>query len=148
MGAIRKACEKKVEFGKRSPKKKKNSYSFLLLNYVFVVFADAPIVLHPADIPNDSKEWLEAAASNNNNSTTETDLALIPRGWWRANVDRTVMEGLERSLEYLKEILKNDTFDVSIKKMRYFFLPLLMAFFSSVHREYLGSVKALLWQAF
>ncbi|GJJ14043.1 hypothetical protein Clacol_008300 [Clathrus columnatus] len=74
-----------------------------------MVFPDAPTILHPVDIPTDSQAWLDAAATNN--LVPKDDPALIPRAWWRANADKTVCEGLERSLESLKEILKNDVYD-------------------------------------
>lgn len=101
--------------------------------------------MHPVDIPVQSREWLEAAASNMS-ADDSSDPALTPRAWWRANAERTVMEGLERSLEFLKEILKNNTFDVRVDM--YVPMPNLRLFIDSFAREYWDLARAPQWQAF
>jgi len=86
MSAIRKACEKNVEF----------------------VFLNAPNTLEPSDIPGHTLQLLQAAESF---ASTETDDSLTPRAWWRANEDKTVYYGLEGSLELFKEVLSKNKFD-------------------------------------
>ncbi|KIJ41081.1 hypothetical protein M422DRAFT_75668 [Sphaerobolus stellatus SS14] len=87
MSAIRKACEKNVEF----------------------VFLDAPTVLLVSDLPGHSLEWLQAAEANA--APSEPDDALTPRAWWRANEDKTTYYGLEQSIELVRETLKKTRFN-------------------------------------
>ncbi|KAF8499904.1 serine hydrolase FSH, partial [Hysterangium stoloniferum] len=86
MSAIRKACEKHVQF----------------------VFLDAPHILVPADLPGHALEWLQAAEANA--SPSEPDEALTPRGWWEANADRTKMTGLHETLALLRDTLRSTRF--------------------------------------
>lgn len=86
MSAIRKACEVHVEF----------------------VFLDAPHIIVPADLPGHAQEWLQAAESNA--SPSEPDDALTPRGWWKADADRTKMTGLHESLTLLRDTLQSTQF--------------------------------------
>ncbi|KAF8912681.1 FSH1-domain-containing protein [Mucidula mucida] len=94
IGALRKQCGKSVDF----------------------VFLDGPIVLQPVDL---------FGASSSNETSTEgrlaelgaseagatDDPALKPRGWYKANHDKTKAIGLEDSLVLLRETLKERKFD-------------------------------------
>ncbi|KDQ56391.1 hypothetical protein JAAARDRAFT_70691 [Jaapia argillacea MUCL 33604] len=82
MAAIRKAC-KDTEF----------------------IFIDAPHVLLPADIPS---SWSLDAPEV---STSSSDPALTPRGWFRSNPERTIADGMEESLDVIGEVLKGGKFD-------------------------------------
>ncbi|KAF8589482.1 hypothetical protein K439DRAFT_1332677 [Ramaria rubella] len=84
MGAIRKACEKHVEF----------------------IFVDAPHILVPADLPGHALEWLQAAEAN----ATIGDANLTPRAWWKSNAERSVCIGLTESLLLLKTTLQKTTY--------------------------------------
>jgi hypothetical protein len=68
------------------------------------VIVDAPHILLPAELDAPSEE-LAALQAN-----PETAM----RGWWTANAERTKVTGLHESLLVIKEILKNQRFDVSI----------------------------------
>jgi len=67
-------------------------------------FAEAPLVLEPVDMPG----FRESAAPR---SGASTPLDLVPRGWWRANEDRTVYHGAEESIQYIKELMIKEKFD-------------------------------------
>ncbi len=88
-----------------------------ILNVGILVFLDGPIVLQPVDL---------FGASSSNETSTEgrlaelgaseagatDDPALKPRGWYKANHDKTKAIGLEDSLVLLRETLKERKFDV------------------------------------
>lgn len=69
------------------------------------VFIDGPHVLLPADMDGSPAQYGAAEAE-------ASDPALTPRGWWRANDDRTRYHGLEASIAYLRDILKADRYEV------------------------------------
>jgi len=74
------------------------------------VFVDGPIVLQPADIPSNWGVPLEALGAAEA-AAAEEDPALTPRGWWRANPDRTSTSGLEDSITLLRDVLKRDRYE-------------------------------------
>jgi len=85
LGAIRRACGKTIDF----------------------VFVDAPLVLQPADLAIfDSKALNAEEATPQSKSPEDT-----PRGWWKADPDRSKAVGLEESLLALKDVLMKDTYD-------------------------------------
>ncbi|EMD32934.1 hypothetical protein CERSUDRAFT_118363 [Gelatoporia subvermispora B] len=90
IGAVRKACSKDVDF----------------------VFVEAPHILSPVDLTasfsstNTTLSDLGAAEA-----ADETDPALAPRAWWKADAARTQTIGLEESLIFLRDILKETHFD-------------------------------------
>ncbi|KAI0067570.1 FSH1-domain-containing protein [Artomyces pyxidatus] len=84
---------------------------------VELVFVDAPIVLHPVDMPsafgsasNESPESLAAFGAPEASATAD-DPKLTPRAWWKTNAARTVVAGLEESLDFLKSVLQGQHFD-------------------------------------
>ncbi|KIP03719.1 hypothetical protein PHLGIDRAFT_129970 [Phlebiopsis gigantea 11061_1 CR5-6] len=83
MGALRKAC-KGTE----------------------LVFLDAPHVLSPADLAEtfNTAEELGAAEAE------ESDPALQPRGWWKVDRGRTKLNGIEASLDLLRDTLNKDRY--------------------------------------
>lgn len=84
MSAIRKACERDVEF----------------------IFLDAPHIVQSAEMAPHSLQWLQAAEANI--SPFDPDGALTPRAWWRANDERTVYGGLDKTLVFFSEWLKEN----------------------------------------
>ncbi|KAF8756532.1 Serine hydrolase (FSH1) [Rhizoctonia solani] len=86
MGVLRKACGKNVEF----------------------VFLDAPVLLQPADLPQSfaSVEALDTVKA------PPEEPELQPRAWWRANLDRTVYYHVPETIEYLKNYLKDQRFNL------------------------------------
>jgi Serine hydrolase (FSH1) len=80
-----------------------------VLNISYPVFIDAPHVLVPADLPGHSLEWLQAAESV---AMTKGDSSLTPRAWWKSNSEKSVCIGLEQSLLFLRDILREATFQV------------------------------------
>ncbi|KAK7690144.1 hypothetical protein QCA50_006793 [Cerrena zonata] len=85
LGALRKACGKDIDF----------------------VFVDAPHILSPADIAETFNTTQELGAAE----ADETDPAMLPRAWWRADKERKRTDGLEASLIYLRDILKKDHYE-------------------------------------
>ncbi|CAE6346996.1 unnamed protein product [Rhizoctonia solani] len=86
MGVLRKACGKNVEF----------------------VFLDAPILLQPVDMP-------QSAASVEALDTVKAppeEPELQPRAWWRANSDKTDYYHVPETIEYLKNYLKDQKFNL------------------------------------
>lgn len=45
---------------------------------------------------------------------TQSDPATALRGWWKANKEKTKVEGLEESLSLIRDVLKEQRFDVRI----------------------------------
>lgn len=74
------------------------------------VFVDAPIVLQPADIPSNWGVPLEALGAPEAAAADE-DPSLTPRGWWRANPDRSIMTGIEESIALLRDMLSRDRYE-------------------------------------
>ena len=75
------------------------------------MFLDAPIVLHPVDLADAFGTDLSSLGAS---EASQEDPALLPRGWWKANKDRTSSEGLESTVEYLRDTVKDQKFDVSL----------------------------------
>lgn len=65
------------------------------------VFLDGPIVLPPVDLPLDFGSLDRPPPID-----APTDPELIPRAWWRANEDRTVYQGVDDTLIYVRDFLK------------------------------------------
>ncbi|VDC05098.1 unnamed protein product [Peniophora sp. CBMAI 1063] len=77
-----------------------------------LVIVDAPIVLYPADLvetfgPSADLSSLGAGEA----SAAAEDPKLTPRGWWKTNQDRTSADGLEDSVAFLRDVLKEKHFD-------------------------------------
>jgi len=47
-------------------------------------------------------------------SEVEADTNLAPRAWWKINKDRTVAKGLAESIMYLRDVLREGRYDVSL----------------------------------
>lgn len=47
-------------------------------------------------------------------TTTTSDPALTPRGWFKSDRERTVAKGLEEALQTLKDVLLRDRYVVSL----------------------------------
>lgn len=73
------------------------------------VFLDAPHILTPVDLAQsfNTPEDLGAAEAS------ETDPALMPRAWWKTDLQRTKTIGAETSLELLRDVLSKDHYEVS-----------------------------------
>jgi len=82
LGALRKAVDKDIE----------------------LVFVDGPIVLQPVDLDGFTANELGSAEA------TTSDPALLPRGWYKSNPERTVAKGLEEALQTLKDVLARDRY--------------------------------------
>ncbi|KAA1476507.1 FSH1-domain-containing protein [Dentipellis sp. KUC8613] len=100
LSALRKTCGKAIEF----------------------VFVDAPVVLYPADLA----ETFGTAAPSTDDASNSGDLAalgaaeataaaddpkLTPRAWWKANAARTKTDGMDESVVWLRDLLKEQKFD-------------------------------------
>ena len=81
----------------------------VLLTYL-IVFVDGPMVLQPVDLDGFTSNALGACEA----TTAISDPALTPRGWYKANPDRTVANGLEDALQTLKNVLLQDHYVVSL----------------------------------
>lgn len=82
------------------------------------VFIDAPHVLNPVDLATDIERV------NVDGSEKLGDPMLTPRGWWtKADSGKAESHatGLEASLQYLRDYLANETFDVR-SPIPFFFL--------------------------
>jgi hypothetical protein len=66
------------------------------------VFVDAPHILIPE---GHSFGMLQTA-----------DSSVIPRAWWRSNDERTVYTGLNESLLYFRDVLRETRFQVRSKR--------------------------------
>jgi hypothetical protein len=64
---------------------------------------DAPNVLVPADVKVFGEQ----------DKVESDEVTSTARGWWRTNADRTTAVGLEKSLEMLRDLLRESRFDVS-----------------------------------
>ncbi|KAI0317406.1 serine hydrolase FSH [Amylostereum chailletii] len=83
---------------------------------VELVFLDAPILLYPVDLAETfgtssaSASDLSALGAAEASPEAE-DPALMPRGWWKANKERTSSDGMEGTLDYLKGVLQGQRFE-------------------------------------
>ena len=77
-----------------------------------LVWLDAPFVLSPADLAEtfSSPADLDAAEAEE-----DTDPAMRPRGWWKVDTKRTRTDGIEQSFELIRDVLKKDHYDVSLR---------------------------------
>jgi len=66
-------------------------------------------ILQPVDLDFGG----QYASAFETEAVQSTDPALAPRGWWRANADKTGLTGLEESFAVVKETLQGSRFDVS-----------------------------------
>lgn len=73
------------------------------------VFLDAPHVLSPADLAETFNTTEELGAAE----AEESDPALQPRGWWKVDRGRMKMNGIEASLDLLRDTLQKDRYVVS-----------------------------------
>lgn len=85
------------------------SFTFCL-SVSFPVFVDAPHMLIPG-----GHSSLKTLRPTNSLSMTEGDPSLIPRAWWRSNEERTVYTGLNESLLFFRDLLRETTFQVRCK---------------------------------
>ena len=74
------------------------------------VFPDAPIVLEPVDLGGIN---VTPDALNASEILQVQGPESIPRGWWKANHDKTVYTGVDKTIQTLKELLVKERFDVS-----------------------------------
>ncbi|KAG9312108.1 serine hydrolase FSH [Chiua virens] len=74
-----------------------------------LVFVDGPMVLYPVDLDGFSANAL-GASEVTQDATSEYDPTTTPRGWFKANADRTVARGLEDALQMLKDVLVRDRY--------------------------------------
>ncbi|RPD66858.1 hypothetical protein L227DRAFT_648029 [Lentinus tigrinus ALCF2SS1-6] len=93
MGALRKACGKDIDF----------------------VFIDACHVLTPVDLAEAFRSTESESSSLNDlgaqEASTDSDPALAPRGWWKADAARTKTIGIEDSILQLRDVLIKDRYD-------------------------------------
>jgi len=68
------------------------------------------MVLQPVDIDGFTANALDASEV----TAAISNPGLTPRAWYRANPDRTVANGLEDTLQMLKEVLLRDHYVVSL----------------------------------
>ena len=103
MSAIRKQC-KDCEFGAARCLK-----SLLSLTLCSIVYADAPSVLLPADMPQTLGTI--GVAEVTPVEVEPSDPEVIPRGWWK----RGDPESMQRCIEFLRDLLhqQRQPFDVS-----------------------------------
>ncbi|CUA75838.1 hypothetical protein RSOLAG22IIIB_12040 [Rhizoctonia solani] len=72
-----------------------------------LVFLDAPILLQPADMP---QNFASAEALDTVKAPPE-EPELQPRAWWRANLDKTEYYYVPETIAYLKNYLKDQRFN-------------------------------------
>ncbi|EJF61922.1 serine hydrolase FSH [Dichomitus squalens] len=92
MGALRKSCGKDID----------------------LVFIDAPHVLTPADLAEAFGSSSESSSLDQlgaQEAATDSDPALLPRGWWQVDAARTKTIGLEDSILQIRDLLLKDRYD-------------------------------------
>ena len=109
MAAIRKACANQVEMGR--PHEFHPTYSpYITFTGRPSVFIDAPHILYPVDFTtNVERETVDVT-----HKSLEDHVPTF-RGWWtKADCGRmnTSATGLETSLQYLRDYLIHERFDV------------------------------------
>jgi len=72
------------------------------------------MVLLPADLDGSTASTSLAALGASEANTTSSDPSTTPRAWWKTNPDKTVVQGLEEALLHLRDILRQDRYDVGI----------------------------------
>ena len=74
------------------------------------MFVDAPHILQPVDIApfGSTQETLDQLSSQ----PQPTNPAELPRGWWKANPEKTKYSGVEESVATLRELLVKDRYEV------------------------------------
>lgn len=81
----------------------------VLTIFASLVFLDAPILLKPADMPQSAG----TAQALDTIQAPPDEPELQPRAWWKANSDKTVYYHVPETMEYMRNYLKNEKFDVS-----------------------------------
>lgn len=69
----------------------------------YLVFVNAPHILLAAEM---------FASEQPAVADTQFDPNTALRGWWKANKEKTKVEGLEESLSLIRDVLKEQRFDV------------------------------------
>ena len=81
----------------------------------WTVFIDAPHVLTPVDLAEAFRSSESESSSLNDlgaqEASTDSDPALAPRGWWKADAARTKTIGIEDSILQLRDVLSKDHYD-------------------------------------
>src|ERR1700676_3122921 len=109
MAAIRKLCGKDIELGTSLPDLAISYRSATPLTTPnHTVFIDGPHLLQPVDLAWSSAPQLGASEAS------DSDPALAPRAWWKANEERTRALGLDASLALLRDVLKADQYEVCL----------------------------------
>ena len=84
---------------------------------LFLVFIDAPHVLHPVDLVDDRNcpSNLDLNESEADFETSKIrDPLLVLRGWWLPDYERLKGVGVAESLTVVRDILKTRKFKVSL----------------------------------
>ncbi|KAF9012675.1 serine hydrolase FSH [Cyathus striatus] len=76
-----------------------------------MVFIDAPIILQPADLVFATPGNVASQLDSSEATPATQDPALAPRGWWKANQDKTEFYGMEESISMIRDVLKERKFD-------------------------------------
>ncbi|PPQ92427.1 hypothetical protein CVT25_008648, partial [Psilocybe cyanescens] len=102
LGALRKE-RKDLEFGANQSLHFSSNESTLMISFhrqmSYLVFVNAPHIL------------LAAASEQLAVADTQSDPNTALRGWWKANKEKTKVEGLEESLNLIRDVLKEQRFD-------------------------------------
>ena len=81
----------------------------------WTVFIDAPHVLTPVDLAEAFRSSESESSSLNElgaqEASTDSDPALAPRGWWKADAARRKTIGIEDSILQLRDVLNKDHYD-------------------------------------
>lgn len=77
------------------------------------MFVDAPHILERADLHTSGHTVNELNASGASTGAGEEaeDPEKVARGWWTTKPGQHLTIGLDETLEYVKEVLKKDTYD-------------------------------------
>jgi len=74
------------------------------------VFVNAPHILLPAEMLGASPSTFDSVAQAEQ-IVIQSDPNLAMRAWWKTNKERTEATGLEESLSFIKDLLKEQQFD-------------------------------------
>jgi len=92
-----------VIFSKRLGALRKESKD---IEYVFI---NAPHILLPSEMHGSSTQIAQGEVPSEADTEAEPNLAL--RTWWKTNKERTVAKGLEESIMYLRDVLREGRYD-------------------------------------
>jgi len=95
MSAIRKQCGKDCEFGE-------SCYILFAAFSFHAVFAEAPTVLKPADLPQNLASIGAVEATTDVSAVSDSE-ELIARGWWL----RTDLTTMDKCIIYLRDLVVN-----------------------------------------